>query len=63
MNFKKFYESFISPFVSRSQPQNAINTGPDAGTTTSSFNNTFPSKLDSLKVKLPTKKKKKKRKN
>lgn len=63
INFKKFFtEEFISPFVSRSQPQLAINSGPDQGLTSNMINNTFPSSLKTIKVNLPRKKKKTKQK-
>jgi hypothetical protein len=63
MTFKRYFEEeFISPFVSRSQQQSAINAGPDTGMTSNIINNTFPSSLKSTKVTLPTKKKIKKRK-
>jgi hypothetical protein len=63
MNFKKyFFEDFVSPFVSRSQHQNATNAGPDIGMTGNMINNTFPSSLKQVKVNLPVKKKKIKKK-
>jgi len=59
INFQKFFvEEFISPFVSRSQPQLAINSGPNQELTSNMINNTFPSSLKSVKVTLPKKKKK-----
>jgi len=64
MNFKSFYhEKIISPFVQRTMPRNAINTGPDAGMTSNMINNTFPSAIKMLPIKLPQKKKIKKKKD
>ena len=60
MTFKDYYkEAFVSPFVSRSQPELAINAGPDMQLTSRDALNTFPSKLNTVKIKLPKKKKKK----
>jgi hypothetical protein len=63
MTFLEFFkETFISPFVSRSQNQTAFNTGPDQGMTSGDQQNTFPSKMQQIDVKLPAKKKTKKQK-
>lgn len=63
MNFKDFFnENFISPFVQRTMPQDAINKGPDMGMTNGDINNTFPSSLKTFPVMLPKKKKKIKKK-
>lgn len=63
MTFKQFYfEAFISPFVSRSQPELVVNAGPDQGMTSGDLQNTFPSKMSSVKVNLPKKKIKKQKK-
>jgi hypothetical protein len=60
MTFLEFYkEAFISPFVSRSQKQFSVNSGPDQGMTSGDIANTFPSKQKLVRVKLPKKKKKK----
>lgn len=61
INFKRFFsEKFISPFVSRVQQQNALNKGPDIAMTSGDINNTFPSTIKTVKIKLPKKIKKKK---
>ncbi|NBW58118.1 hypothetical protein EBR43_10145 [bacterium] len=62
MNFKQFFEEFISPFVQRNMPQAAINQGPDTGMTSGNINNTFPSYIKTTPVFLPRKKKKFKKK-
>ena len=52
---KKIFEDFnVYP-----QPQTAASMGPDAGMTSGDQQNTFPSKMTSLKVQLPRKKKSK----
>jgi hypothetical protein len=63
MNFKQFFnEEFVSPFVQRTMGQNAINSGPDAGMTSGNINNTFPSSVNTVGIKLPKKKIKRKKK-
>jgi len=59
MTFLQYYkEAFISPFVSRSQKQFTVNSGPDQGMTSGDIQNTFPSRQKTVRVKLPKKKKK-----
>lgn len=64
MTFKDYYrEAFVSPFVSRTQPELAINAGPDMQLASRDVLNTFPSKLSIVKIKLPKKNKSKKKTN
>jgi hypothetical protein len=59
MTFKQYFtEAFVSPFISRSQKQLAVNTGPDQGKTVNDINNTFPSQQKTVRVVLPKKKRK-----
>ncbi|NBP01006.1 MAG: hypothetical protein EBU90_12885 [Proteobacteria bacterium] len=62
MTFKEFFkEAFISPFVSRSMQQTALNVGPDQNMTAGDMLNTFPSGLKKINFKLKSKKTKKKK--
>jgi len=57
-HLKHLYESLgISPFVSRSQPVDAI-PGTNQGMTNVDLQNTFPSTLKTVKINLPKKRNK-----
>jgi len=60
MNFDKEVNSILEGFNVYPQAQTAPSTGPDIGMTTGEPQNTFPSKMETIKIKLPGKKIKKK---
>lgn len=57
MKFKKFFNEGFNVLPAN---QTAPSTGPDIGMTSGDQQNTFPSKMSTVKLKLPAKKKKKK---
>ena len=59
MKFDHLYTSLLEDFNLPPQYQNAVQSGPDAGTTTGDINNTFPSKISNVNIKLPKFKNKK----
>lgn len=61
MQFEKQIKKILEDFNILPYNQNADNVGPDIGMTTGDMQNTFPSKQQALKIKLPKKIKQKKR--
>ena len=61
MKFDQTVKQLLEEFNVMPQMQTAPSTGPDQGMTTGDQQNTFPSKMETLQVTLPRKKKKKKR--
>ena len=61
MKFDQAVKQLLEGFNVMPQMQTAPSTGPDQGMTTGDQQNTFPSKMETLQVTLPKKKKKKKR--
>lgn len=61
MQFEKQIKKILEDFNILPYNQNADNVGPDIGMTTGDMQNTFPSKQQALKIKLPKKIKRKKR--
>jgi len=61
MKFDQTVKQLLEGFNVMPQMQTAPSTGPDQGMTTGDQQNTFPSKMETLQVTLPRKKKKKKR--
>jgi hypothetical protein len=61
MKFDQTVRQLLEGFNVMPQMQTAPSTGPDQGMTTGDQQNTFPSKMETLQVTLPKKKKKKKR--
>jgi hypothetical protein len=59
MQFDKQIEKILEGFNVFPQAQTAPSMGPDTGMTSGDQQNTFPSKMMSLKVQLPKKKKSK----
>jgi len=59
MQFDKQIKKILEGFITLPQSQGSSNMGPDAGMTSGDQQNTFPSKMMSLKVQLPKKKKSK----
>lgn len=62
MKFDHLYKSLLEDFNIPPQYQNAVQSGPDEGMTSGQPNNTFPSRIDTINIKLPTKKSLKKAK-
>lgn len=60
MNFDKIVKRLLEDFNIYPRNQTAPSTGPDIGMTTGDQQNTFPSKQETIKLRLPKKKKKKK---
>lgn len=60
MKFEKLVNSILEDFNVGPQYQTAPSTGPDQGMTVGQPQNTFPSKLETVSVKLDKKKLKKK---
>lgn len=58
MKFDKFIKTLLEDFNVFPKAQNAVSAGPDIGMTSGDQQNTFPSKMETLKLKLPKKKKK-----
>lgn len=61
MQFEKQIKKILEDFNILPYNQNADNVGPDIGMTTGDMQNTFPSKQQALKIKLPKKIKRKKK--
>ena len=61
MKFEAAVRKLLEGFIEFPRTQTAPSTGPDQGMTTGDQQNTFPSKMETLQVSLPKKKKKKKR--
>lgn len=59
MKFDILYNSLLEGFNVPPLYQNAVQSGPDAGITSGDINNTFPSKISSVNIKLPKFKNKK----
>ena len=59
MKFDQALKKLLEDFNIYPQTQGAPSTGPDIGMTSGDQQNTFPSKMETLKLKLPNKKKKK----
>jgi len=60
MKFDHQVNKFLEDFNVFPRAQSAPSTGPDQGMTSGDQQNTFPSKMEMLKIQLPKKKKKKK---
>lgn len=60
MKFDQTCKNILEGFNVFPLNQTAPSTGPDQGMTSGDQQNTFPSKMDTVKLKLPLKKKKKK---
>ncbi len=60
MKFNLLVDSLLEGFNNFPQNQTAPSTGPDIGMTSGDQQNTFPSKMETLTLKLPKKKKLKK---
>jgi len=60
MKFELEVKKLLEDFNVFSRAQTAPSTGPDMGMTSGDQQNTFPSKMETLKLKLPKKIKKKK---
>jgi hypothetical protein len=56
MQFDQQIKKILEDFNIYPQPQAAASMGPDTGMTSGDQQNTFPSKMTSLKVQLPKKK-------
>lgn len=63
MKFNIEVKKILEDFNIYPQNQSAPSTGPDIGMTSGDQQNTFPSKMNSVKIRLPKKKKLKKKKN
>jgi hypothetical protein len=63
MKFEKLVNSLLEGFNIPPKAQTAVNSGPDIGMTSGDMQNTFPSKMDSIEIKLPKKKTKKLKKD
>jgi hypothetical protein len=61
MQFEKQIKKILEDFNILPYNQNADNLGPDLGMTTGNIQNTFPSRQQALKIKLPKKIKRKKK--
>jgi hypothetical protein len=61
MQFEKQIKKILEDFNILPYNQNADNLGPDLGMTTGNIQNTFPSRQQALKIKLPKKIKQKKK--
>jgi len=61
MRFNEQIKKILEDFNILPYNQNADNMGPDIGMTTGDIQNTFPSKQQALKIKLPKKIKKRKK--
>jgi|694.fasta_scaffold00081_125 hypothetical protein len=59
MKFNLLYNSLLEGFNIPPLYQNAVQSGPDAGITSGDINNTFPSKISNVNIKLPKFKNKK----
>lgn len=59
MKFDLLYNSLLEGFNIPPLYQNAVQNGPDIGTTSGDINNTFPSKTSNVSIKLPKFKNKK----
>ena len=59
MKFDQALKKLLEDFNIYPQTQGTPSTGPDIGMTSGDQQNTFPSKMETLKLKLPNKKKKK----
>lgn len=59
MKFNNLYRDLLEDFNVSPQSQNAINNGQDIGMTSGDPNNTFPSRVNQLQLKLPHGKKNK----
>lgn len=62
MKFDKLLSELLEGFNVYPQSQNAINSGPDQGMTSGDFVNTFPSMMSTVRVTLPRKRSKSKKK-
>jgi hypothetical protein len=60
MKFEETVRKLLEGFIEFPAAQAAPSTGPDQGMTSGDQQNTFPSKMETLQLKLPKKKKKKK---
>lgn len=60
MKFDTEVEKILEDFNIMARAQTAPSTGPDQGMTTGDIQNTFPSKMETVSLNLPKKKKKKK---
>jgi hypothetical protein len=58
MKFNNTVRQLLEDFNILPKAQSAANSGPDIGMTSGDQQNTFPSKIETLKIKLPKKKKK-----
>jgi len=58
MKFEKYLKKLSEDFNIYPNPQGAPSTGPDQGMTSGDMQNTFPSKMETVKLNLPKKKKK-----
>jgi hypothetical protein len=56
MKYNRLVNKILEDFNVFPQAQTAPSTGPDQGTTQGQINNTFPSNLQSVAIKLPKKK-------
>lgn len=59
MNFDKEINKILEDFSISPYSQSAPSVGPDIQMTKGDINNTFPSKISTVKIKLPKKKEKK----
>jgi len=59
MNFDTLVKKILEDFNVYPQYQTAPSTGPDQGMTSGDMQNTFPSKMETVAINLPKKKKKK----
>lgn len=59
MSFNNLVNKILEDFNISPYSQSAPSVGPDIQMTKGDINNTFPSKLSTIKIKLPKKKKKK----
>lgn len=63
MKYEKLVKSLLEDFNIYPRNQTAPSTGPDIGMTSGDQQNTFPSKMETVKLKLPKKIKKKLKKD
>jgi len=56
MQFEKTVKDLLEGFNVFSKNQTAVNAGPDIGMTSGDQQNTFPSKIETVKISLPKKK-------
>jgi len=63
MKYEKLVKSLLEDFNVFPGTQTAVNSGPDMGMTSGDIQNTFPSKMSTVKIKLPKKKIKKSKKD